>query len=124
MKQLLIVGCGGFVGSVSRFVVGGWVHRLLPMTVFPIGTLVVNITGCFLIGLAGGVVEFRQMLSPDARLFLLIGFLGGFTTFSSFAHETTTLARSGEFGQALANVAAQVGLGLAAAWLGYVLTRS
>ena len=124
MKQILIVGMGGFLGSVSRFAVGGWVQRLAPAVAFPVGTLLVNIVGCFLIGLTTGFIEFRQLFGPNARLFLLIGVLGGFTTFSSFAHETTSLARDGDMLRALANIGLQVVLGLAASGLGYGLALS
>lgn len=121
---MLLVGVGGFVGSVGRYLVGGWVHRALPLAVFPVGTLVVNVAGCLAIGLLAGLVEARQLFGPDLRVFLLIGVLGGFTTFSSFAYESLALARDAEMGRALLNVAAQVVLGLVAAWLGYALVRS
>lgn len=124
LRPVLLVGVGGFVGSVGRYLVGGWVHRALPFVVFPVGTLVVNVAGCLAIGLLAGLVEVRQVLGPDLRVFLLIGVLGGFTTFSSFAYESLALARDAEIGRALLNVAAQVVLGLVAAWLGYAVVRS
>jgi len=96
----------------------------MPLTTFPVGTLVVNVSGCFLIGLLGGLVETRQLLGPDLRVFLLIGVLGGFTTFSSFAYETLALTRDAEFSRALLNIGAQVVLGLGAAWLGYAWMRA
>ena len=96
----------------------------MPLTTFPVGTLVVNVSGCFLIGLLGGLVESRQMFGPDLRVFLLIGVLGGFTTFSSFAYETLALARDAEFARALLNIAAQLLLGLGAAWFGFAWLRS
>jgi len=118
---LLLVGAGGFVGSIGRYLVGGWVHRAAPFSSFPFGTMAVNVLGCLVIGLVGGLVESRQLFGPDLRVFLLIGVLGGFTTFSSFAFESLALARDAEIARAFANVAAQVVLGLAAAWLGYAL---
>lgn len=121
LRPLLLVGAGGFVGSVGRYLVSGWVHRAVPFAGFPYGTLVVNVLGCLVIGLAGGVVESRQLFGPDLRIFLLIGVLGGFTTFSSFAYESLALARDAELARAFANVAGQVLLGLTAAWLGYAL---
>jgi len=121
---LLFAGLGGFIGSAGRYLIGGWVHGLLPMTSLPVGTLVVNVSGCLAIGLLGGLIDVRQLLGPDLRVFLLIGVLGGFTTFSSFAYETLALARDAEFGRAMLNVAAQVLLGLGAAWLGYAWVRS
>ena len=70
MKEALVVGLGGFAGSALRYLVSGWVHRALPLLVFPAGTLVVNGVGCLLIGLAGGLVEGRQAFGPELRLFL------------------------------------------------------
>jgi len=124
LRPILLAGVGGFIGSAGRYLVGGWVHRLAPMSTFPLGTLAVNVTGCFAIGLLGGLFDARQAFSADMRVFLLIGILGGFTTFSSFAYETLALARDAEFGRALINVTAQVVLGLGAAWLGHGLVRT
>jgi CrcB protein len=122
-RQVLLVGCGGFAGSAARFMVAGWVHRLLPAATLPYGTLAVNVLGCFAIGLLGGLAEVRMVLGPSQRLFLLIGLLGGFTTFSTFAYETYGLAQDSQLLKALANVAVQVIGGLGAAWLGFVAAR-
>lgn len=124
LRHLLLAGLGGFIGSAGRYLVGGWVHQLLPNATFPFGTLAVNSVGCFCIGLLGGLADVRQLFGPEARVFLLIGVLGGFTTFSSFAYETLALTRDAEFLRAFANIAAQVVLGLATAWLGFFLVRS
>ena len=124
LRPILLAGLGGFIGSAGRYLIGGWAHGLMPLTTFPVGTLVVNVSGCFLIGLLGGLVETRQLLGPDLRVFLLIGVLGGFTTFSSFAYETLALTRDAEFSRALLNIGAQVVLGLGAAWLGYAWMRA
>ena len=83
----------------------------------------VNIIGCFLIGVLTGLVELRNLLSPEMRMFLLIGLLGGFTTFSTFGHETVALMRDGEFLHAVGNVLIQVIIGLAGVWLGYNVAR-
>ena len=123
MIKLLLVGGGGFLGSVARYLVSGWVYRLLDEEAFPFGTLAVNVAGCLLIGLLSGLAEARQVLSPEARLFVLIGFLGGFTTFSTFGFETFVLVRGTQIGAALLNVGLSVLLGLAAVWAGYVLAR-
>src|SRR3990167_8980754 len=114
LRNLLIVGCGGFVGTIGRYLVGGWAHRSPALSTFPFGTLVVNVTGCFLIGVLGALSASRQLFGPEARLFLLIGLLGGYTTFSSFAYETLALARDAELLRAFVNVSAQMVLGLAA----------
>lgn len=123
MERLLWVGAGGFIGSSLRFLVSGWVYRALPAAAFPWGTLAVNVLGCFLIGLANGLAESRGLLGPGVRLFLMIGLLGGFTTFSTFAFETVALGRDAETGRALANIGLQVGLGLIGVWAGSVAAR-
>jgi len=121
--QILVVGLGGFFGSVARFLLSGIVHRLLPPA-FPYGTLVVNVIGCLAIGYLGGLVQVRSLLGPSQRLFLLLGVLGGFTTFSTFAYETLGLAQGSEFLKAALNIGAHVTLGLTAAWLGYVSAQN
>jgi CrcB protein len=123
LTAILLVGIGGALGSIGRYLLGGWVHGLAPFGTFPLGTLVVNALGCLIIGVLGGINDARQALGPELRVFLMIGVLGGFTTFSSFAYETLALARDAEMGRALINVAAQVLLGLGAAWIGYSLVR-
>ncbi len=123
LVNVRLVGSGGFIGSAGRYLLGGWVHKIAPMSTFPLGTLAVNLSGCFLIGLLGGLSETRQMFGPELRTFLFMGTLGGFTTFSSFAHETLALARDAEYLHAVVNVGTQVVGGLTFAWLGYVLVR-
>lgn len=95
MTKLLMVGLGGFIGSVARHGVTVWMHRLWPAAALPVGTLVVNLGGCFLIGVLGVGVETRSLFSPEVRALLAIGVLGGFTTFSTFAYETMALGRGG-----------------------------
>ena len=124
ITQILAVGAGGFVGASARYLMSGAIHRLVPASSFPIGTLVVNSLGCLVIGLVGGLMEARHVLGPNERLFLLIGVLGGFTTFSTFAWETLGLAEPAQFGRAALNVALQVTLGLGAAWIGIQIARS
>ena len=123
MLNLVYVGVGGFLGSIGRYVVAGAVYQVFPNSYFPIGTAVVNILGCLLIGLLNGLTELRQLLNPEMRIFLLIGLLGGFTTFSTFGYETIASIRAGEFVPAIANVSIQVIVGLSAVWLGYNVTR-
>ncbi len=121
LQPLLLVGAGGFVGSVLRFLVSGWAQRLDPAGSFPVGTLAVNTAGCLAIGLLGGLAEARSILGPEARLFVLIGVLGGFTTFSTFGYETLALLREGAWLPAAGNVVGSVVLGLAAVWIGWGL---
>jgi CrcB protein len=122
--QLALVALGGALGSVLRFLAAGAAHRLLPALLFPVGTLVVNVAGSLAIGLVGGLAESRAFLTPDLRVFLLTGVLGGFTTFSAFALETLGLGLDAAWGRVALNVAAQLGLGLGAAAAGYALGRA
>ena len=121
MRNLLLVGGGGFLGSVARYLLGGLVLHATGAPRFPFATMVVNVTGCLTIGVLTGVAERAGMFSPSTRLFLITGFLGGYTTFSAFAYETFFLAREHAWLSAAVNVVAQVGLGLAAVWVGYRL---
>lgn len=123
LPQLLWVGVGGFLGSVGRFVIAGFFNRLSPALAFPIGTLAVNILGCFLIGLLHGLAESRNMLGTDTRIFLFIGVLGGFTTYSTFGFESLALLKDGAMLKASANIIIHVFVGLAAVWLGDTLGR-
>jgi CrcB protein len=123
MQKILLVGAGGFVGSILRYAVSGLAHRLLPATLFPVGTLAVNVLGCLGVGLLHGLFTSRGLIGPDTRLFLMIGLLGGFTTFSTFGLETLTLAGDAESLKAMANIALNVVAGLAAVWLGHALGR-
>jgi CrcB protein len=118
MDELALVGAGGFLGSVLRALLGGAVQAWAKGAVFPFGTIAVNAVGCFAIGVVAHVAESRGGFSPATRSLLFTGILGGFTTFSAFAHETQVLARLGGAAPAAANVAIQVGLGLAAVWAG------
>lgn len=124
MRELLLVGLGGFVGSIGRYLIGGWAQRLMPSLLFPWGTLVVNVLGCLGIGLASGFLGARAWASAEVRLAVTVGLLGGFTTFSTFGAETLGLARSGEVGRAFVNVVAQVVLGLGAVWIGDRIARA
>jgi CrcB protein len=119
-----LVGVGGFLGSVLRFGVSGLVHRYLPSAAFPYGTLTVNVLGCLAIGLLAGLTDARQVLGPGARLFLFLGLLGGFTTFSTFGYETVALLKDAERWRATMNIALHLGLGLSAVWAGYALSRA
>ncbi len=119
-----MVGAGGFLGSIFRYALSGMVQRWFPLSTFPHGTLAVNLLGCFSIGLLSGLAESRQLFGPQARLLIFLGFLGGFTTFSTFGYETFALLREADFFRASANVLLSVGLGLAAVWLGSALARA
>lgn len=119
MGRFLLVCVGGFLGTGARYGLNGLISRQFGET-FPLGTLVINVLGSFLLGVifvAGGA-DSRILVSAEMRQFLMVGILGGFTTFSSFSLQTLSLLRSGELGAALLNVTLSVALGLLAAWAG------
>ncbi|CAN5727070.1 fluoride efflux transporter CrcB [soil metagenome] len=116
-----VIGIGGFLGALARYGVGGLVHRIPGTGSFPYGTLVVNLLGCLLIGVFAALMEERQMFATETRLFILVGLLGGFTTFSTFGYESLVLLRESHYLRLLANVGIQVVGGIALVWLGYTL---
>jgi fluoride exporter len=116
------VGIGGFLGALARYGLGGLVHRIPGTSGFPYGTLVVNLLGCLLVGVLAGLMEGRQMFTPEFRLFAVVGVLGGFTTFSTFGIESFMLMRDGEYLRVVANVGLHVIGGLLLVWLGYAVT--
>ncbi len=120
-QQVLLVGAGGFLGSVLRYGLSGLVYRWVPFAAFPHGTLAVNVVGCLAIGLLAGLAESRQLIGPELRLFLFIGLLGGFTTFSTFGYETFELVRDGEHLRVAGNVLGHLVAGVGAVWFGFAL---
>jgi len=119
-----LVGLGGFLGTVARYGLGGFVARLRGGGTFPLETLIINVTGCLVIGGLAGISETRGVFTGTTRAFLFIGVLGGFTTFSSFGYETFQLVRDGQWYWAALSVMLQVGLGLGAVWAGDTLVRA
>jgi fluoride exporter len=122
--RIILVGVGGFVGSVLRYWMSGLAQNAMPTTVFPIGTLVVNVVGCLAIGVISELAEARGFLTPDMRALLVVGLLGGFTTFSAFANESVNSVRDGAHAVALANIVLSVGVCLIAVWVGRSLAHS
>jgi CrcB protein len=118
LYSLLYVAIGGALGSVSRYLVGTWTQSASHSIDFPYGTLTVNLVGCFIIGFLSQLAETRSVFTPETRALVFIGILGGFTTFSSFGNDTLNLLRDGEAFNALANISANVILGLLLIWLG------
>lgn len=116
-----VVGAGGFIGAICRYAMSGLVQKQASLSAFPYGTLSVNLLGCLLIGIVVGLADARQLFGPEFRLFVLIGVLGGFTTYSTFGYETFALLRDADYLRAFGNVITHVVLGLAFVWLGYVL---
>jgi CrcB protein len=123
MEKALLVGLGGFLGSVLRYGVGGWVGRLKAGWTFPLETLLINVTGCLILGFLAGLTESRGVFSSSTRAFLFIGLLGGFTTFSTFGYETVQLVRGAQWQAAALSTILQVGLGLGGVWAGDLLAR-
>jgi fluoride exporter len=123
-KLLVFVGIGGFVGSVLRYVASGYVQQLTQSTNFSYGTIAVNVIGCFIIGFVSQLVDSYSLLNAETRALVIPGFLGGFTTFSTFSNETLNLFRDGETPLALINVMAHIVLGLGAVWAGRALASS
>jgi fluoride exporter len=116
MQAALLVALGGALGSVLRYKVGGLVLHQVGTTPFPYGTFTVNVAGCLIAGLLAGLGEHFNFLTPDVRLFVFTGFLGGFTTFSAFGVETIALIERGQWTMAATYVLLSVACGLAALW--------
>lgn len=122
MTNILLVGIGGFIGSVLRYTVSGWVQQVTKSISFPYGTLAVNVLGCFIIGFLAQLAESRGVFTSELRLFVFVGFLGGFTTFSTFGNETFNLARDSQMMSALANIGGNLIVGLFVVWLGHTVS--
>ncbi len=118
MKEAMIVGLGGCVGSIGRYLIGGLVLHQAGSMKFPLSTFLINVAGCLLIGVLGGLGE-RHHITLEAKLFLMTGVLGGFTTFSAFGLETMSLIKRGDVGIAALYAGLSVALGVAAVWAGF-----
>jgi len=113
MQNIFIVGLGGFLGAVARYAIGLWIGQKWGRS-FPLGTFFINVSGSFLIGFLMALFTERLMLTPQWRIFFVIGFLGAYTTFSTFEYETGALLKDGEWFIASLNVALSVIIGFAA----------
>jgi CrcB protein len=122
MKNILLVGAGGAIGSILRYLTSKWVQGYFTI-LFPFGTLVVNMIGCLAIGVIFGLFEKTTWMGHDWRIFLAVGVCGGFTTFSSFANENVSLLRSGLYIQFAFYAAVSVFLGILLAYLGFRLVK-
>jgi fluoride exporter len=122
LLNLLLVAAGGAIGSVARYLLSTFVLRQTG-SLFPLGTFAVNLVGCVVFGVIAGAAEQRIPLAPESRLFVLVGILGGFTTFSSYAFESVSLVRDGQLLAASINIIGQVAAGLAGMWLGMAAGR-
>ena len=118
MKNLIFVGLGGFLGAITRYKLGGLIlHHF--RTTFPLGTVIINIAGCFFIGFLSEIMVKEHLFSSETRLFLITGLLGGFTTFSAFGFETIYLLKRGDIFMAFMNIGLSVLLGVFAVWFGW-----
>ena len=123
MQKVVLVGCAGLLGTLARYFISGWADERWGPT-FPVGTLMVNLAGCLLIGFLFHSFQDRYLVDPAVRSAILVGFLGGFTTFSSYGLQTFNLARDGEFVMAGLNIVVSNAAGLVCVWAGYMLSRS
>ena len=124
LQAIALVGLGGAAGSIARYLLSSWTMQAADAPKFPLGTFAVNLVGCLLAGVLAGLLERHAWLDEQARLLLMVGLLGGFTTFSAFGLETFQLLRRGEWLVAGGYVAGSVLLGLALVWLGYRLSAA
>lgn len=122
MKHALIVGLGGFVGSIARYLLGLAIQGRTSAWQFPLHTFLINVIGCLLIGIFAGLAERRDFITTELRLLLFTGLCGGFTTFSAFALENLTLLRRGEPIIALSYIVLSVLLCIIATWIGFKTT--
>ena len=123
MTNLLLVGAGGFLGAVMRYILGGWILHQAAGAKFPLSTFAVNVLGCLTIGLLSAAAERFDLIGPHARLFLFTGLLGGFTTFSAFGFETFFLLLRGELLIASLYAGASVVVCIFAVWAGFRLVH-
>ena len=123
MLRTLLIGIAGLAGTLLRYWLSGFVARRYGET-FPVGTMVVNVLGCLIAGAVFNLTEERFLVNPTLRTVIMIGLLGGFTTFSSYGLQTFTLLRDGEFGLATLNIVVSNTLGLFMVWAGYGLVKA
>lgn len=123
LRTILIVGTGGFIGSVMRYLVQVLAEKGLTST-FPLGTLIANIAGSFIIGMVFALAEKGNLMSAEWRIFLTVGICGGFTTFSAFAYNNFTMLKEHSFGQLFINVGGNLFFGILAVYLGIIVIRA
>jgi len=121
-KTLFLVGSGSCIGGIARYLIGKLAQEAIGLA-YPFGTLLVNVSGCLLIGLIYGFSD-KQLIAPDWRFFLATGLCGGYTTFSSFSYENISLLREGQTFIFFLYVFLSLALGLLATWLGIALTKA
>jgi CrcB protein len=122
LRSILFVGLGGFAGSIARFYVSK-LNTMPGVAALPLGTFLVNVTGSLILGFLTGIADRSDLLTLEWRLFLMVGFCGGFTTFSTFTHENLTYLRNGQIGMLLMYAGLSVLTGFIAIYLGYVSSK-
>jgi CrcB protein len=122
LKHLLLIGAGGFAGSIARYLVSR-LNNHVDWFSIPVGTLLVNVAGSFLIGILTGISERSPVMTVELRMLLMVGLCGGFTTFSTFTGENLMLMRNGQFLPLFLYTGLSVLLGFAAVYFGYVTTK-
>lgn len=123
IRILLLIGSGSFLGGISRYLTSRYIQEHV-LSVFPFGTFVVNILGCFLIGLFFGISERAEVFSVETRMFLTVGFCGGFTTFSTFSNESLAMIRDGNILYVAFYAGGSVILGILATYLGSLIVNA
>lgn len=123
MRTLLFIGGGSFLGGIARYLVKVGCGKLFPAATLPLGTMVANVAGCFLIGLFYGIASRHTTMSQDMLMFLTVGFCGGFTTFSTFMNENMSMIQGGELFNSLLYAVLSLVLGLAFLYLGTLASR-
>ena len=121
-KEIFIAGCGGFVGTAGRYLVGKWSNGIWHGA-FPMGTFLVNIIGCFIIGIFFGLLENAKVMTPQENVLLITGFWGGFTTFSSFADDMWVLGQKGDWVTFGIYLGLSVVFGVLCVWAGRAIIR-
>jgi len=122
-RLLLIIGSGSFIGGIARFLISRYIQGQA-LSTFPYGTFVVNVAGCFLIGIFYGLSERGNLMNAELRMFLTVGFCGGFTTFSTFANENISLLREGDFFYFALYTSLSIFLGLMATYTGNLIIKA
>lgn len=123
LRTIIMVGAGGFIGSVLRYLINVVIEKQMGST-FPLGTLIANVLGCFVIGIVFAFAEKGNLMSAEWRLFFAVGFCGGFTTFSAFAYNNLNLLKDNSLYYLLLNIGGSLFLGILAVYLGIILVRS
>lgn len=123
IRTLLFIGGGSFLGGIARYLVKVGCGKLFPAATFPIGTMVANVAGCFLIGLFYGIASRHTTMSQDMLMFLTVGFCGGFTTFSTFMNENMSMLQGGAFMGSMLYTVLSLVLGIVFLYLGTLSSR-